>query len=308
MQLELKIHPPKIKPKVLFNRRGALGDVLMLTPLIKRFYEERNGECEIYILTLHEHIFSNNPYVTQTFNKLDNSLSFDLIFNLNGSYEKNNDRHVLDAYEELVFGYRSKQRFCELYPDNRDSYYVDSLLSNKGEFIVLHMRGISRLSDQVAKNIEREIWLQIIVNIYNNSQAKILQIGGPEDLFFGDNDRLIDLRSNLTAQQIKLLCARASCFIGSDSGPAHIAACTDVPMVVLYTIAPVEYFLPEREKGVTLPIKADIECQGCLRNVKLGEGLNCKREMQCTKSFSPVAISNLVFDFINQKRTADLCI
>jgi ADP-heptose:LPS heptosyltransferase len=84
----------------------------------------------------------------------------------------------------------------------------------------------------------------------------------------------------LTAQQIKLLCARASCFIGSDSGPAHIAACTDVPMVVLYTIAPVEYFLPEREKGVTLPIKADIECQGCLRNVKLGEGLNCKREMQ----------------------------
>lgn len=306
MKQALKIHPSKIKPKVLFNRRGALGDVLMLTPLIKRFYEERNGECEIYILTLHEHLFSNNPYVAQTFNKLENTMSFDLVFNLNGSYEKNNDRHVLDAYEDLVFGCRSEQRFCELYPDYRDNNYVDSLMSNIGDFIVLHMRAISRLSDQKAKNITREIWLQIIVNIFNNSKVKILQIGGPEDLFFGDNDRLIDLRQSLTTQQIKLLCERANCFIGSDSGPAHIAACTEVPMVVLYTIAPVEYFLPERKIGTTLPIKADIECQGCLRNIKYGEGLNCKRDMQCTKSFSPIAISNLVLNFINQEKSANL--
>ena len=39
----------KVNPKILVNRSGALGDVLMVTPIIRRLYRERFGECQIYI-------------------------------------------------------------------------------------------------------------------------------------------------------------------------------------------------------------------------------------------------------------------
>jgi ADP-heptose:LPS heptosyltransferase len=291
----------KVKPKVLFIRSGALGDVLMITPIIRRFYMDRMGDCEIYIKTLYPNIFIGNPYVTKCFVLGDiNETTFDIIYNLDWVYERNNDRHVLDAYEEYVFGNRSTNRHCELNENDSDIHYVESLLIGIDNFIVIHMRCINNSDpDQAAKNIDEGIWKKIIVDILNNSDVTILQIGGPTDLCFGGSENLLDMRQKLTNHQVKYLCEKSKCYIGTDSGPAHIAATSSVAMVVLYTIAKIEYFLPTRKNGKIIPIKADIECQGCLINVMPGGKLNCQRDVQCRKSFSPEIISEQVLELIS---------
>ena len=52
----------KVNPKILVNRSGALGDVLMVTPIIRRLYRKRFGECQIYIKSFYTEIFLNNPF------------------------------------------------------------------------------------------------------------------------------------------------------------------------------------------------------------------------------------------------------
>ena len=296
----------KVKPKILFKRSFALGDVLMITPIIRRFYTERLGECEIFVKSFYPEIFKENPYVKKAFS-LEEVIehTFDISYNLDWVYEKNNDRHVIDAYEDYVFGFRSLDRYCELYENSSDVNYINSLIANIEDFIVLHMRCINNGDpDQAAKNIDEEIWQKTIINILNNSNVKILQIGGPNDLCFGGSDRLLDMRQKLTSQQLKKLCSVSKCFLGTDSGPAHIAATSSVGMVVLYTVAKVENFLPFRKDAFTIPIKANIECQGCLVNVSPGGRLNCQRDVQCRKSFSPEMISSKVLEILHQSVAA----
>ena len=291
----------KTKPKILFIRAGALGDVLMITPVIRRVHAERNGDCEIYVATFYPDIFNANPWVVNSF-KPDNFQysHFDIIYNLDSVYEKNNDRHVLDAYEEYVFGSVSNNRHCELFDQPEDIEYVNSLIFGMGDFIVLHMRSITNTDpDHTAKNIDENIWRDVATNILNSSSVKILQIGGPTDLCFGGNDRLIDLRQKLSIHQIKSLCQLSKCYLGTDSGPAHLAATSNVNMIVLYTIAKIDFFKPFRFIGKSISIKANIACQGCLINIDPGDKLNCQYNVQCRKSFSAEEISNKVLDLIS---------
>ena len=290
----------KVNPKILVNRSGALGDVLMVTPIIRRLYRERFGECQIYIKSFYTEIFLNNPFVTQSFQpeQIANEV-FDIFYNLDWVYERNNDRHVLDSYEQYVFGTLSNDRHSELIDSLEDNTYVDNLLLGIDNFIVLHMRCINNFDpDQAAKNIHEDIWKKIVTDILNRSSLKILQIGGPTDLCFGGSERLIDMRQKLTTHQVKSLCERSRCYLGTDSGPAHIAATSSVNMVILYTISKIENFLPYRLRGKTVAIKADIECQGCLVNISPGGKLNCQHDVQCRNSFNPKIISEKVLEMV----------
>jgi len=292
----------KAKPRILFIRAGALGDVLLISPLIRRCFTVRKGDCEIYVKTFYPELFRDNPYVTQSF-RSDNlsSNEFDIVYNLDWVYEKNNDRHVLDAYEEYVFGNTSLDRYCELFDSIDDTKYVDSLVAGIDDFIILHMRNIANTDiDQMSRNINEDIWKLVVIDILNQSNSKIIQIGSAGDLSFGGSDRLIDMRQCFSIHQIKSLCERAKCFLGVDSGPAHIAATSSVGMVVLYTIAKVDDRIPFRKHGITCTIKADIECQGCLVNIAPGQRLNCPNNVQCRNSFSPQVISKNVLDMINK--------
>jgi len=53
------------KPKILLIRQLALGDVLLITPILKQIYVDHSGDCEIDVLTMKPDAFINNPYITE---------------------------------------------------------------------------------------------------------------------------------------------------------------------------------------------------------------------------------------------------
>lgn len=286
----------KVKPKILFIRTGALGDVIMTTSLVRRCFSERNGDCEIYFQTHHEAVFKDNPYVYKTLpTNFSDYSKFDIIYNLDWAYEKNNNHHVIDVYEKYVFGYISENRYAELWESPSDIDYTKNLTSSIGKFMVIHMRSINNNDpSQAAKNIDERVWKNIIISILNTTDIHILQIGSEHDLCFGGNPRLIDLRGKLSIHQIKSLANNATCYLGSDSGPTHAAATSNTKILALYTISKIHNFHPIRKEGEYHAIPAQVECQGCLINVNAGAPLNCPNNIICRYSFNPENIVSLL--------------
>lgn len=56
----------QVVPKFLIIRDGALGDVLMTTPMVRSLYENHNGKIRIDIATFYPDIFNNSPYVKKS--------------------------------------------------------------------------------------------------------------------------------------------------------------------------------------------------------------------------------------------------
>ena len=50
-----------LKPKIFLIRQLALGDVLLVTPILKQIYVGHAGNCEIDVQTMKPEAFVNNP-------------------------------------------------------------------------------------------------------------------------------------------------------------------------------------------------------------------------------------------------------
>lgn len=68
---------------------------------------------------------------------------------------------------------------------------------------------------------------------------RVVIVGGPDDAglasSFADHPDVRDWAGRLAVTETAALLERADLFIGSDSGPAHLAACAGVPSVILFS-------------------------------------------------------------------------
>jgi heptosyltransferase-2 len=76
--------------------------------------------------------------------------------------------------------------------------------------------------------------------ILQRTGARILLVGGPEDAGLGEHIEralgawAINLVGKTTLRQLVALLKRSAVFVGNDSGPMHIAAASDTPVVALF--------------------------------------------------------------------------
>ena len=295
----------RTRPNILVSRIEALGDVVMTTPVIRRLHTMHAGECNIHVRTAHTDVFRNNPWVASAF-RLDESppCKFDIVYRLDRCYEKNRDMHVVDAYERYVLGAPSTSgRHCELFEDENDRRVVEDVVRDIGPYILLHMRNSRSSKPEFrAKDVAEPVWRSVVLGLMHRTTMPILQIGSDKDLVYRGHRRLLDLRERLNLQQIKVLAGRAACHLGSDSGPAHIEACSGVSMVVLYTVARPEFFQPIRQSGAFRAIPADIAYQGCMSEMPTGAtSITCHRgDVACRERFAPEQVVDAVRAAVEQ--------
>lgn len=90
----------------------------------------------------------------------------------------------------------------------------------------------------VAKRWPVEHWRDLVGRFLNDGWRVII-VGGAEDASiaasFTPHPRLRDWTGRLKLTETAALLARADLFIGSDSGPAHLAATTATPAVILFS-------------------------------------------------------------------------
>lgn len=266
------------KPRYLLIRDGAMGDVLMLTPVVRALHNAHAGDISIDVATHARVVFDHNPYVNQVMSpkQLARGVrTYDVVIDLNGVYERMPNTHPVNAYAKVVLGTADFDKKLALYPSSADVALIDETVKQIGSpYVVVHQFS----HDWPNRTIATEVWAQALEAITASGWVKVVYVGTEQDLAPVRDTQHEDHRARYSLQQLSVLIARSQGFIGGDSGPSHVAATTDVPMAVFYTCAHHEARMPLRASGRFLPIFPDLDCYGCLTRRTLPRlGYFCER-------------------------------
>ncbi len=278
-------------PTILVIRRRALGDVLMATPIVRRLHESRGGFCHIDVATRHGDVFRNNPYVRRTLAMEDLgglTTPVDLVLDLDGVYERNPACHPTHAYAFHALGHADGDLGVELYPSAADRALAEDAVRGIGRpFAVIHRPG--RRSPQ--RHLPDALWQHVIDGLLSRTDLDLVVVGtrGDDGGDARPPSRVHDVRGRFTVQVLHEVMAASALFVGGDSGPAHVAGATGVPMAVFYTNAHHDWRRPLRASGHFVPIVPEIDCYGCQGLSPLpGAHQVCARgDVACVSRFDP---------------------
>lgn len=174
-------HRVDVNISILIIRSGAMGDVLLVTPILKLINKKYDGLCQITFATRYPEVFKNNPYVFKVISIKELrhlETTYDLILDLDACYEKNRFMHITSAYSFLAFGAYPANQFLqpELYPSDLDEQTVQSFICELGSpYIVCHNRSDRT---QPFRNVPLDDWTRLISELTTITSLKIIQIGG----------------------------------------------------------------------------------------------------------------------------------
>lgn len=291
-------------PRILINRRAALGDILMATPIVRKLFHDRQGKCfiDFSVNQEYEPLLKHSPYIRNIIAapyETINLHEYDIIINLDLVYEKNPLLHPVDAYSKYVFGIELSDKTTELFTDD---YSKDNAKRFKevigNDYLVLHLRNAYGAS----RNLSMRFWHELIGHLINKTEQRIIFIGSLQDNFFQGHNRLIDARGQFDLLSLKEVISQSRLFVGTDSGPMHIAASTDVDIVAMFTS--VEYNLrhPFRSSGNFFPFAARIDCYGCqARFLPPVTSIHCLRnDYECVNRFDPLTIAEKIVTILQK--------
>lgn len=220
---------PLLKKKfiVYVKRQMALGDVLWTEPLIRQLAKDY---FKVVMLTPYYELFKNYPSKNVVFkNKLNKFDKYILekwinaegLITLDGTYEKNSKKHILEAYFEEAGYVGFPLSYPKLYLSEEEQKSPHSK-----PYALLHIDpGSITLNHRNAHGIE---WNLIICYLLKK---------GLTPIFISNNNLGERYNAKTISPSIRQLISYInSChlFIGLDSGPANIAAALNKKSVIFF--------------------------------------------------------------------------
>lgn len=245
------------------KRQGALGDVLLITPIIQEL-KKRHPACRIWVETSCPEALTNHPDVQVVIAKgIEKKVS--RIINLDLAYEKQPHLHLVDAYSQVALGSYLEDKRPFLFSSDKDLNKLSKIVQGRIEmtkepYIVMHQ----------AVSWDNRTWPKscwdVVVKSLIDQGYKIVIVGRKKDFSFEGDTRVINLLSKLTLSQIRELIKHAKLFIGPDSALIHIAMTTSTPIVGIFTVADPKLRVT-REKN-TIALTPTSSCRFCLHQQK----------------------------------------
>jgi len=276
-------------PKIVVQRKAALGDVILATPIIRELHQRYRGKCEISVVTDNPDVFKNSPYCSI----VSGNITPDVYFNLDNVYEMNPAMHITDAYAEYVFG---DTKLGILSPELHESFadakkvYQELLNLNLQEknYIVIHMRKHAWGN----RNLPTQFYQNLISELIDQTDFNIVQVGNKSEIAFEGHEQLRNCLGRFSLHEQKVLIQKAACFVGIDAGPLHIAACTNTPIISMFTSASHEYRKPLRAMAPFIPVPAKVDCYGCQSKfpAPYNQPLCLSNDYKCVNTFDPKEI------------------
>jgi ADP-heptose:LPS heptosyltransferase len=272
---------------LLIKRTMAIGDVIMTTPIIRQIKQLTSNQLIIDFETMKKDVFFYNDMIRRYDNLMPID-KYDYVLDLNSIYENQPSKHVIEAYASIAFADFNFDHSYYVPTSDVEKRISDLIISNAGldnkKFIVFHMAQSGR-----NRTLSPDFWLQAC-KLAIDFGYEVINVGTFND-FGMIGKHITDFRGKLSLHQTLRILERASCVIGSDSGMIHLAACTEVPIIGLFTCVKSEYRLPTRhgKKGWNFEaISTPLECYGC-RELEPPPVFNneCKYgNYACTNSFT----------------------
>ena len=187
----------------------------------------------------------------------------------------------LDLLRSLGINYSNvePQLYASLEDENFVRLFIKENNLTDNDFVAI----IHPFAGYQSKNWQEDKFAELIRVLFNRYNARIILVGSAKDKEAGEDIirmskvPAINLAGKTSLGELTYLFKKMNVFIGVDSGPAHIAALTKKPTVIIYsgTNRPEEW-APAGEQVVV--IRKDVECGYC-------EKLNCKDNI-CMKMIS----------------------
>ena len=277
------------------RRSGALGDVLMITPVLKRL-RQIYPDAKIIVSTDCQNVLKNSPYIDQIERCEKKFLKkIDRLIDLNFAYEKRAHLHVVEAYFQEAFDEKPMDYTLELNVTEKDSFLLAKKIGVlRRPFLVMHQ----------AKSWDNRTWpksywdhltKRCIAGGYD-----IAIIGQGEDFFY-EGEGAFDFRKKLTLQEIKILIEKSEGFISIDSGLFHIAQTTQTPVFGIFTIADPALRITRKEN--TYPFIPALSCRFCLHKERAPVTFfKCPLQTNgCVKDILPDSIAIKVLDVLKKR-------
>lgn len=223
----------------VIRRAGAIGDVLLTTPII-RALKERNPRSPIWVETECPDVFDGNPHVARAGRSL--ALPPDAwVINLNMAYENAPQTHIVSAYAQAA-GVEDYSCRTELYTSQEDRRFAIEKLGQEygGDgWIAVHV-GPTTWS---GKNWPMERWAEVIALIEAKNIGRVVLVGSQSvpQLPIAT----LDLRGKTTRGQLAAVLARCRLLVTLDSFPLHAAQAVGCPVVGLFGVTSAEFIVTE---------------------------------------------------------------
>jgi ADP-heptose:LPS heptosyltransferase len=276
------------KTRILLMREGAMGDVIMMTPIVRELYLLRNGNVDIDVMTSCGGVFKGNPYVKSVIsikNGRNSISSYDAVFDLNGTYERDSSEHPVDVYARHTFGMHVFSKKLDIFFNDQDLRSVKEKLAGiSAPYLVCHKPN----HNWPNRNLDNEFWTDFVESLQKSTGYSVVIIGASGDYGFDRINTIYDHRGFYDIQETAALIEMSAGFVGVDAGPSHIAAATNAPVFTFYTCAHHDVRKPLRASGVFVPITPDVDCYGCMQRSPFPRvAYFCERgDNICVKSFS----------------------
>jgi ADP-heptose:LPS heptosyltransferase len=269
--------------RILVRRAGAFGDVICVTPVIRRLRNEY-PDAEIDVDTQYPGVFLNNPHRIG----FKRDVAYDRVIDLNLAFERNLRRvGIIESYMEVAFGDHKGSTCLEMSYGPPPEFGLDWSVA-----ITMHP---ARSWPQ--RTLPVNFWVDL-ANILAKRGWIILCIGTSQDWGFSGH-RVLDLRDRFDMQMQAAVIGASRAFVCSDSGPMTLAQVTNVPIVALLTMTLPWMAAYERDGVVGWRFRAvssPIECVGCTHRLpEASTFFSCERgDNKCVTLFNPEAIADEV--------------
>jgi ADP-heptose:LPS heptosyltransferase len=251
-EAQLRVNPERI----LVWRDGALGDVILTTPVVRRL-RETYPAAVITVATWYPEVFANNPAVNFVVTPANAApeLKFDRVINLNLVYESRPWMHIVHAYMQFVFGDTGEEWDLQqrLYTVKPGAKYF-----SHGDYVIVH----PSVAGWANRTLPQRTWLHVCDMLKIQGYQPVC-VGSPRDILPGQTTPAFWVRDIHAHMQ---LYRSAACFVGSDSALLHVAGATEVPIVGVFTCVRPQYRLPIRHHQIGWNcevVMPDLPCLGC---------------------------------------------
>jgi GT2 family glycosyltransferase/ADP-heptose:LPS heptosyltransferase len=216
-----------MRRRILVQRRGARGDVLLLTPAL-RALREKYPLSEITVATDCPDMLAGwkcVDYVIASAEAVNAKAASDDYFNLDLSYESRPSVHIVQAFADVLDVEVPSGWKPEMSATENDIAWARTMA--RGKPIALIHAGKTTWTgknwpvdrfDEVVKWLRDSSWFTIAVGAHDSP------ICGCDESVAG----------YATPQQLYALARHSGLFVGLDSMPQHVASAADIPSVVLF--------------------------------------------------------------------------
>ncbi|HAX61309.1 MAG TPA: lipopolysaccharide heptosyltransferase II [Elusimicrobia bacterium] len=280
---------PAIDEFIVFDKKNSEKSFFSLLKFAKKIREKRFDVALIPHPSFKSGLISylaNIPERIGFSNSAGKFFFTDKVF-----FDKN--KHQLERYLDLLkyFGVEVGEEKTEIHIDGKDEKFADALLP-KDKIIF----GINPGSVWATKRWIVEKYAELSDKISKELAGQIVIFGGPDDIEIANSveknmkQSAINIAGKTTLKQLAASIKRCRVFITNDSGPMHIAAAMNIPVVAIFGPTVKEFgFYPYTKRSIV--IEKNLPCRPCGKhgpNKCPQKHFNCMNKITVDEVFSTV--------------------